>query len=167
MTVFGRMPSRKVLLPDCTVSRAARYDDDMFRRGMSLVALAACSSEESTTASNADAASDASTTADGAADAGPIVPASDGGCDGAVPGMSAGSEAQCAGKQGQPAPGSTGAAPGAPCTSAEDCQAICCTCSGDAGASFVSSVAVCGCGNVCASALETCAFYEKTFALCQ
>lgn len=139
----------------------------MSRRGLLLVALVACSSEESTAPANADAAADGASATDAAVDSGPIIPASDGGCDGSVPGMSAGSEAQCAGKQGRPAPGSTGAAPGAACTLAEDCQAICCTCSGDGGASFVSSVAVCGCGNVCASAQEACAFYEKTFALCQ
>lgn len=139
----------------------------MFRRGIVLVALVACSSEESTTASHADAAADGSNATDASTDSGPIVPASDGGCDGSVPGLSAGSNAQCAGKEGQPAPGSTGAAAGASCAAAEDCQAVCCSCTGDAGTSFVSSVAVCGCGNVCASAQETCAFYVKTFALCQ
>lgn len=112
-----------------------------------------------------DAAAESSTTNDGGADTGPVVAASDGGCDGSVPGMSAGSESQCAGKQGQPAPGADGGAPGSTCAAAEECQAFCCTC-GDGGA-FVSSVSVCGCGNACANAAETCAFYERTFQLCQ
>ena len=138
----------------------------MVRRGLLLVVLVACSSEESSSSSGGgDAGGDVAAT--DAGDSGPIIPASDGGCDSSVPGMSAGSEAQCAGKQGQIAPGATGAEPGAACTTAEDCRAFCCTCTGgDAGASFNSSVSVCGCGNVCASAQETCAFYEKTFQLC-
>jgi hypothetical protein len=132
-----------------------------------VAALAACSSEESSSSGGTpDAATEASVS-DASTDTGPVVPASDGGCDGSVPGLSAGSNAQCAGKEGQAAPGSTGAAPGAACAAAEDCQAICCSCTADGGASFVSAVSVCGCGNVCASAQEACAFYDKTFALCQ
>jgi hypothetical protein len=140
----------------------------MFRSRLSLLALAACNSDETSTANDGDASTDGATAADASADTGPIIPASDGGCDGSVPGMSAGSESQCAGKQEKPAPNGTGADPGASCAAAEDCKPFCCTCTGgDAGASFVSSVSVCGCGNVCASAQETCAFYEKTFQLCQ
>jgi hypothetical protein len=137
-----------------------------------VAALAACSSEESSSSGGTPDAAIEASAPDAAADTGPIVPATDGGCDGSVPGLSAGAESQCAGKQGQAAPGSTGAAPGAACSAADDCQAICCTCtadagSSDAGATFVSAVSVCGCGNVCATAQEACAFYEKTYALCQ
>ena len=137
------------------------------RSSIVFVMLAACTSDESTPSSGkSDASVDAAPADGGSVDSGPITPASDGGCDGSVPGMSAGSESLCAGKHGQPVPGVTDAsAPGTACNAAEDCQPFCCTC-GDGGA-FVSSVAVCGCGNVCATATETCALYEKTFALCK